>query len=218
MMKNADNFFLVEEARDDFYYRNLLTEHPSSKEVVQSDQDKLYYQKFLDGDKGAFEQLVIKHKDHLIYFIHRLVNNMTIAEDLAQDAFVEVLVHKERYHFQVSFKTYLFTIGRNKAIDYIRKNKRMMLVEDYPESYDEENRMEDKLIREEERKLLYRAIKKLKPDYQAAISLIDLEQMTYAEAAKVLKKNDAQMKVLIYRARKSLAKLVEKEGYSYENR
>ena len=93
-----------------------------------------------------------------------------------------------------------------------------MLVEDYPESYDEENRMEDKLIREEERKLLYRAIKKLKPDYQAAISLIDLEQMTYAEAAKVLKKNDAQMKVLIYRARKSLAKLVEKEGYSYENR
>ena len=61
-MKNADNFSSVEEAMDDF-------DHPTSKEGVQSEQDKVCYQKFLDGDKEAFEQLVIKHKDHLIYFI-----------------------------------------------------------------------------------------------------------------------------------------------------
>jgi RNA polymerase sigma-70 factor (ECF subfamily) len=210
-MNNADNFSSVEKDMDVFH-------HQSSKEGVQSEQDKLCYQNFLDGNMESFEELVINHKDRLIYFIHRLVNNMTIAEDLAQDAFVEVLIHKERYHFKVSFKTYLFTIGRNKAIDYIRKNKRMMLVEEYPESFDEENRMEENLIRKEENKLLYHAMKKLKPDYKAAISLIDIEGMTYAEAAKVLKKNDAQMKVLIHRARKSLAKLMEKEGYSYENK
>lgn len=217
-MKNANNISSEGEDTGVFHYSELLKERPSSKEGNESEQDKLTYQKFLEGDQEAFEQLVIEHKDHLIYFIHRLVNNLTIAEDLAQDAFVEILIHKERYHFQVSFKTYLFTIGRNKAIDYIRKNKRMMLVEEYPDCYEEENRMEENLIRDEEKKLLYRAIKQLKPDYQAAISLIDLEGLSYAEAAKVLKKNDAQMKVLIYRARKSLAKLVEKEGYSYENR
>ncbi len=210
-MKNAQNFSSLEEAQDIF-------PHSSPNIGVQSEEDKLYYQNFLGGDKEAFEKLVIKHKDHLIYFIHRFVNNLVIAEDLAQDAFVEVLIHKDRYHFQVSFKTYLFTIGRNKAIDYIRKNKRMILVEDYPESCDEINRLEENLIRKEERKLIVSAMRKLKPDYQLAISLIDFEEMTYAEAGRVLKKNDAQIKVLIYRARKSLAKLMEKEGYSYENR
>ncbi|MBE5960740.1 MAG: RNA polymerase sigma factor [Lachnospiraceae bacterium] len=173
--------------------------------------DNEYYARFLDGDKDAFEYLVLSYKDKLIYFLNRYVHNITIAEDLAQDAFVEVYVHKERFHFKGSFKTYLYTIGRNKAVDYIRKNERMLFVADYPEDAEEESMLEN-LIKEEQKRHLHGAIKQLKNDYQAAISLIDIEGMSYAEAAKILKKTDGQMKVLIHRARKSLGKILEKEG------
>ena len=96
------------------------------------------YRSFLEGDMESFEWLVIEYKDSLIYFISRYVKDVAAAEDLAQDAFVEVLVHKERYNFRTSFKTWLFTIGRNKAVDYIRKYNRVSLVEEYPEEASEE--------------------------------------------------------------------------------
>lgn len=194
---------------------NMTSEHDSALERQKADNDKHYYRKFMNGDNRSFEVLVIEHKDHLIYFIYRIVQNITIAEDLAQDTFVEILLHKERYTYQVSFKTYLYTIARNKAIDYIRKNQKMMLVEEMPEQEDGKN-LERQIIKEEDKRLLYQAMNQMKEEYRMAVMLIDLEEMTYAQAARVLDKSDVQMKILIHRARKQLAKRMEREGFTYE--
>lgn len=70
------------------------------------EEDKTYYQAFLNGEIQGFEQLVLKYKDHVIYFINRYVKDIHIAEDLAQDAFVDVYLYKERYQFSYGFKTY----------------------------------------------------------------------------------------------------------------
>lgn len=183
---------------------------------ININNDKEQYEQFLSGNNEAFENLVIAYKDGLILFINRFVQNITIAEDLAQDVFVEIYVHKERYNFSASFKTYLYTIGRNKAVDYIRKNQRVVLVDEFPNTIREEANLEDKVIKEEEKLMLYHAMKQLKKDYQTAIMLIDFEELTYAEAAKILNKTDGQMKVLIHRARKSLAKVLKREGFMYE--
>ncbi len=74
-----------------------------------AEEDKEDYRKFLEGDILGFENLVYKHKDHLIYYLHHIVKDILLAEDFAQDAFVEIYVHKERYHFKTAFKTYLYT-------------------------------------------------------------------------------------------------------------
>lgn len=175
-------------------------------------EDQKDYQDFLNGDNLGFERLVLRYKDALIYFIHRYIKDITMAEDLAQDAFVEVFVHKERYRSNTSFKTYLYTIGRNKAVDYIRKNSRLLFVDEYPDAQAEELELTERVIREEEKKRLHLAIQDLKKEYQAAITLVDLEEMSYAEAARILNKTESQMKILIYRARKSLAKKLEGMG------
>ena len=178
--------------------------------------EKEQYERFLSGSNEAFEKLVLTYKDGLILFINRLVHNITIAEDLAQDAFVEVFVHKERYNYETSFKTYLYTIGRNKAVDYIRKNQRLMFVDEYPDAVREEASLEEKVIVKEEKQMIYHAMKQLKKEYQTAIVLIDFEELSYADAAKILDKTNGQMKVLIHRARKSLAKVLSREGFKYE--
>ena len=62
--------------------------------------DKELYQKYLKGDNNAFEKLVIKYKDNIIYFISRYTKNTEIAEDISQDVFVYILLNKEQYDFK----------------------------------------------------------------------------------------------------------------------
>lgn len=165
------------------------------------------YQRFLEGDKKAFEYLVLQYKDHLIYFINRYVMNIHTAEDIAQDVFVDIYIKKERYHFRYRFKTYLYTIARNKAVDYIRKQGRqipMVDMERLHEEQMEEESLLEQLIWKEERQQLLDAIKTLNSNYQALIILIDLEGLSYQEAGKVLHKTVPQIKVSLHRARKAL--------------
>lgn len=173
--------------------------------------DDINYQSFLEGDGNGFENLVLTHKDHLIYFINRYVKNIDYAEDIAQDSFVEVYVHKERYRIGQGFKTYLYTIGRNKAVDFIRKNQRHMFVSEIPDTTDEKT-LEQIVLQKEDNIHIHTLIEKLKPDYRDVLYLIDFEELSYAQAAKVMNKSESQIKILIFRARKALRKLLEREG------
>lgn len=171
-------------------------------------EDERDYSAFLAGDNQGFERLVIRYKDGLIYYLSTITQNITIAEDLAQDAFVEVFVHKERFVPQkASFKTYLYTIGHHKAVDYVRKNHREVLTDFQKEA--EHNIVgahspELHLLEQEGKEELYRALDSLKTEYQRALVLTELEGMKLKDAAKIMGKSENQMKVLAYRARKAL--------------
>lgn len=178
--------------------------------------DNELYRQFLEGKISSFEELVLRHKDNLIYFVQKYANDIYIAEDIAQDAFVYIYVYKDKFDFKFNIKTFIYTIAKNKAIDYIRKNHKIVSVADYEDLKLQENEVEGKVILNEEKKIVNEAIKKLKTDYQTALFLIDFQGFSYSEAAKVLGKNIAQFKILIFRARKSLKSLLEKEGYVYE--
>ena len=64
---------------------------------MEGKTDKELYKEFLQGNKESFEKIVIKHKDAMIYFIQKYVKSIDIAEDLAQDVFVYILIHKKNY-------------------------------------------------------------------------------------------------------------------------
>ena len=96
---------------------------------MEQETDKKLYQEFLKGNNSSFEKIVIKHKDKLIYFISTYVKNIDIAEDIAQDVFVYILVHRVNYDFKYSLKTYLFTIAKSKALNYIKREKKIIYKE-----------------------------------------------------------------------------------------
>ncbi|HHT98168.1 MAG TPA: RNA polymerase sigma factor, partial [Clostridiales bacterium] len=161
--------------------------------------------------------------------------DINLAEDIVQDAFVDIYIYKERYNFKSSFKTYLFTIGRNKAIDYIRKFGReissgeVFESSQYSDMINFKDRMIDNLnnrykspeenaIRNEDYKIVHTGLGKIKKEYSIAIHLIDLEGLSYAEAGQIMKKTMPQIKVLVYRARKALAKALREDGFIYEDR
>lgn len=181
---------------------------------MEEKTDKDLYREFLSGNKESFEQLVIRYKDRLIYFIQRYVRNVEIAEDLAQDVFVYLLIHKENYDFKYSLKTYLYTIAKSKSINYIKRERRITYVDE--KDFMEFEELEEKVFKKEQKENLIKDIQKLKIDYQNVIYLIDIEELKYKEVAKVLNKTLPQVKILIYRARRALEEIVRKEAGKYE--
>lgn len=171
------------------------------------------YNNFLSGNDTAFDEIVDRHRKNLILFINKYVHDLEISEDLAQDTFVYVLIHRKEYDFKYSLKTYLYTIAKCRACNYIRNQKRIIKFDEaYIQEQEELGQIEDNLLREEEKIRVQKAITKLKSEYQSVIFLRYIEEFSYTEICKILNKNMSQVKVLIHRARKSLEKILRKEG------
>ncbi len=173
------------------------------------------YRRFLDGDESGFDEILTRYHDSLIFFINRFVRQYETAEDLAADTFMELLVHKKRYRFQSAFKTYLFSIARHKAIDYLRREGRYtMLSSDAPEHTDLSDfaSIEETVIKTEEKKQIRRVISSLPEEYATYLHLFYFEDLDTGEIANIMKKNKKQMANIAYRAKKALEEAMRKEG------
>lgn len=172
------------------------------------------YNEFLNGDKEAFNQIILRYRKDVISFLWRYIKNVEIAEDLAQDTFLYMYINKKEYDFKYSLKTYLFTISKCRAINWIKKEKKNLKVE-FDERYMTNNNIEDldeTLLRKENAKNIHKAMSNLKAEYETVIYLKDFQGMSYKEICKIMNKTMPQVKVLIHRARKALAKMIKKEG------
>ena len=173
--------------------------------------DAELYKEFLNGKEEAFNNIIRKYRKPLISFIMRFIKNIEVAEDIAQDTFVYVLMNKTEYDFKYSLKTYLYTIAKCRAINYLKRERKVV---SYDEAYmreKEEIYIDEDLIKEENKKEIYEAIGKLKKSYQIVIYLKDIEGLKYKEISRILNKTVPQLKMMTHRARKSLEKTMRKE-------
>lgn len=171
------------------------------------------YRRFLDGDETGLNEIVEMYGNNLMYFINGIVKNVELAEDLMEDTFMELIIHKPHFRGESSFKTYLFKIGRNKALNALKRNR---IYVEFDDDLEDVQKLEETIITNEKNRHIKSAISKLKDDYAMVIHLIYFEGMSYDEIGKVMKKTNKQIKNLAYRARNSLKEILEKEGFSYE--
>ena len=163
------------------------------------------YRRFCnEGDDSGLVEIIVNYRDGLILYLNSFVGNIHIAEELAEDT--------------SSFKTWLYTIGRNIAINHLRRRSRFSLVsvDDCSELESEEESLEAAVIKEEQKISVHRALKKLKPEYHQVLWLIYFENFSNKEAAKIMGKSVHNIETLVYRARKSLKSQLETEGFTYE--
>ena len=172
------------------------------------------YRRFLDGDKSAFDDIMKELFNNLVFFINDYVHDIYAAEDIAIDAFSDLIVNKHRYNFKVTLKTYLFMIGRSRALNYIKHRKVIDFVElnDTEEVLDEQETLEKNILENEKKQIINRALDKLSEYMRVIVHLIYFENMSYDEAAKVMKKNRKQVDNLLYRAKKELRIILGEDG------
>ncbi len=177
------------------------------------------YRRFLDGDDCGLVEIVSSYKDGLLLYLNGYVKNIYIAEELVEDTFFRLITKKPKFHSKSSFKSWLYAIGRNVAVDYIRRNSKLTKasVEDMENYLSDEASLEQSYIKRESKIKLHQAMRGLNSDYRAVLWLVYFEGFSNKEAAAILKKSDRQVKNLLYRARQSLKSILEKEGFDYED-
>ncbi len=173
------------------------------------------YHRFLDGDDNGFIEIVRDYKDGLILYLNSFTNNIHVAED----TFVKLGIKKPKDSGKASFKTWLYTIGRNIAIDYIRHNSKHIEVsmEENQSQINDEKSLEDAYIHNEQKIALHRTLHKLKSEYKQVLWLIYFEGFNNKETARIMKKSVHNIETLVYRARQSLKTEISKEDFVYED-
>lgn len=171
------------------------------------------YRRYLSGDEEAFDEIVKELFDPLVFFIDRYVHDLSAAEDIAIDAFTELIVHKYRYNFKVQLKTYLFMIGRSRALNHLKQRTRRgeLPLEDADQIAVRQT-LEEQYITTERSRALYRAMEQLPEDMRTALHLVYFADLSYEQAAKVMKKTKKQVDNLLYRAKGTLRTMLSKEG------
>ncbi len=178
------------------------------------EEDKKLYRRFLNGDKESFERIVDKHMEKIIYFVYGFVKRMDVAEDLAQDVFVYILTNKEKYDFKYSLRTYLYTIAKCRAINYLKRENRIAFLQDNEYIFSEEE-IEDIVFSKEKSKQMKEAIDKLPEPQNRIIYLVDIEELSYKEICEIFDMSLSRVKTLIHRGRKKLKSILEKEVKNY---
>ena len=164
------------------------------------------YQRYLDGDDNGIVEIIRDYKDGLMLYLNGITGNINIAEELMEDTF-----------FKIATKTWLYTIGRNAAIDGMRKRSKIsdQPFDEYTDLADEES-VEREYIREEQKITLHKALRTLTPDYRQVLYLTYFEDFDVDDTARIMRKTKKQIGNLLFRAKQSLKKQLEKEGFKYE--
>ncbi|MDE6426799.1 MAG: sigma-70 family RNA polymerase sigma factor [Ruminococcus sp.] len=181
------------------------------------DNGEISYRRFLDGDDEGMVELIRDYKDGLILYLSGITGNILLAEEIMEDTFFKLVTKKPKFSGRSSFKTWLYAIGRNSAMDSLRRRARFSdkPLEEYTDLADELS-IEKDYLKEEQKIALHRALQKLNPDYRQVLYLVFFENFSNAETAKIMHKTRRQVENLLYRAKQSLKSELEKEGFKYE--
>jgi RNA polymerase sigma-70 factor (ECF subfamily) len=152
-----------------------------------------------DGSRAAFDELVVRYRPRLVAFLARRLTDATEAEDVAQDTFVRVHDHLDRYDPARPFATWLFAIGKNVAANHAiartRREARALASRPVDGEVDDRATAGD---------LWQRAAAILGPDAYRMLWLRYAQGLTVREIAGELGRSSVAIKVMLFRARRRL--------------
>ena len=166
---------------------------------------------FADPNEESFASVVKKYMDGLIQFIYSIVGDLHTAEDLSQDVFMALWMRPKGYNGKCTLKTYLYTLGHRKAVDYIRKNSkttRIDLIEDTLVSADW---VEEGFIVGERDKAIWDAMHTLPYTQQKILYLLYFEGMSYDDISVILKQSKKKLYEQCRQAKDKMAAVLKEQ-------
>ena len=159
-----------------------------------------------NGSQESFVELVRRYEGRLLNFMKYKTGNINDAEDLVQETFIKAYTNIQKYRSSFKFSTWLFTIASRLAASHYRKLK---LNVSRQEMFCENNQLSEVVEKETNCNLLLLASKLPENQYQA-LWLKYVEDMSVKEISQVMRKSQVNVKVLLYRARLNLSRLLRR--------
>ncbi|GAF11573.1 RNA polymerase, sigma-24 subunit, ECF subfamily [Bacillus sp. JCM 19046] len=174
--------------------------------------DQELVKRVLQGDELAIEQLHKRYAQPLFHYIHMQTNSFHDSEEILQDVFYKAATQLHQFKQRSSFKTWIYTITRNRLIDYYRSNKAQKnQVELSPLSADLHATPSSPYKLDD----LQEALEQLPTNYQTVLHLRFIEGFSLLETAKIMGKSLYAVKNLQKRAQKQLKSDAHVEGFTY---
>jgi len=168
------------------------------------------------GDKKAFDVLVLKYQQKVISLVTRYVHDRHLAMDVAQEAFIKAYRGLKNFRGDSAFYTWMYRIAINTAKNHLVSQSRRLPANDIDaqeaEQYGGESALKEyasperESLRDEIRMTIIRAINKLPTDLRTAITLREIEGMSYEEIAVAMECPIGTVRSRIFRARESVDK------------
>ncbi len=171
-----------------------------------------------NGEKGAFDLLVLKYQHKIVNLVMRYVRDPEQALDITQEAFVKAYRALPRFRGDSAFYTWLYRIAVNTAKNYLASQRRRPMdveldLQD-PDQYDlhaklkETDTPEGVTLSNELRETVEKAIAGLPEDLRTAIILREIDGMSYEEIAQTMECPVGTVRSRIFRARDAISKKV----------
>lgn len=161
--------------------------------------------------KGKVEKLAVlfeKYHVQLFNFFLRLTGNRGTSEDLVQDVFLRILKYRTTYRGQSKFTVWMYQIARNAHIDYLRKSKGALSLDDqWDEVVETEPTPLDQLERGQDVKLIQEALARLPLKKREVLVLSRYQDMKYKDIAELFGCQIGTVKAHVHRAIKDLGKI-----------
>ena len=166
-----------------------------------------------NGDKAAIQAIFARYHTRLYRFIERIVGDAAMAEELANEVFLEIWRGAGRFEGRSKVSTWIMGIAHNKAVSALRKRREKSLEDDEAELIaDGADNPELSMQKMDKAEALRLAIDQLSPDHKAVIDLVYYHELSISEAADVLKIPANTVKTRVFHARKNLAHRLEQSG------
>jgi RNA polymerase sigma-70 factor (ECF subfamily) len=177
-------------------------------EAVAAPSDADVMLRVKDGDQDSFAYLLSKHRDPVVHYLYRMVQNAAVAEELAQEVFLRVYRARQHYAPTAKFTTWLYRIATRVALNSLRDGRHARNLEplDDPakartrELPDPEPTVEANLVAEAQGWEIRRAILALPEKQRAAVILHKYHDLEYKQIAQTLRCSESAVKSLLFRA------------------
>ncbi|MEJ2399179.1 MAG: RNA polymerase sigma factor RpoE [Gammaproteobacteria bacterium] len=178
--------------------------------------DQALVERVQQGDKRAFDVLVMKYQSRVIKVITRYLRDPVEAMDLAQEAFIKAYRALPNFRGDSAFYTWLYRIAINTAKNHVVAQGRRPPTDDVeaseaeffegPSALKDTSTPERMVLRDEIERVVFEAIEALPEDLRTAITLRELEDMSYEEIAEVMNCPIGTVRSRIFRAREAIDK------------
>ena len=180
----------------------------------EQNTDQALVERVQRGDKKAFDLLVLKYQQRIMKVLSRYVRDPSEVQDLAQEAFIKAYRALPKFRGDSAFYTWLYRIAINTAKNFIVAQGRRPPYDDIEateaEQYEGESALKDyasperETLRDEIRETVFKAIEALPEDLKTAITLRELEGMSYEEIAEAMDCPIGTVRSRIFRAREAI--------------
>ena len=175
---------------------------------IQS-EDKEIIVSFLDGNKNAFNIIVLKYQKRVYWTVRRMVVNHDDADDITQEVFVKLYSSLKDFRGESALFTYLYKMAINYSLNHIKKNKNKMTREipiddEFTDKYSDKNESDENIESSGRNKLITEAILILPEQQRAVFNMRFYDDMTYEEISSVLNKSVGGLKANYFHAFKKI--------------